>query len=154
MKIREATIKDYDELFKLKLESKKEERKLNKELQPIKKVKSYYSKYLKNDLESEWRKVFVATENKEIVGLITCKTYRTLYIAGYKRVGYISNVYIKKGFRRKGIAEKLINKATIWFKKRKAEKISLEIYENNSAAKYLYKKLNFKNYSIKMRKEI
>jgi len=154
MKIRKATIKDYDELFQLKLESKEEERKWNKQLQPIKKVRSYYAKYLKNDLESKWRRVFVAIEKKEIVGLITCKTYRTLYIAGYKRVGYISNLYIKKGVRRKGVAEKLIKTATAWFKKRKAEQIGLEIYENNSAAISLYKKLKFKNYSIKMRKNI
>jgi len=154
MKIREATLKDYEELFLLKLESKKEERKWNKELRPLKEAKKYYSEYLKNDLESKWRKVFVAIEKSEIVGLITCKTYRSLYVLGYKRFGYISNIYIKKDFRRKGIAEKLIKKATSWFKQRKAQKISLELYEKNKPAINLYHKLGFKNYSIKMRKKI
>ena len=154
MKIKEATIKDFDELLKLKLESKKEERKLNRELTPVEKVKKYYEEYLRNDLKSKWRAVFVAVENGNIIGVITGKTYRTLYIAGYKRVGHISNLFVSKEFRKKAVAQKLIKEVVKWFKKKKAVEIGLELYEHNVPAINLYHKLGFKNYSVKMRKKI
>ena len=48
MKIRKATTEDFDEVLKLKLESKEEERKFSKELQPVKKVKKNYFQNLLN----------------------------------------------------------------------------------------------------------
>ncbi len=154
MRVRKATQKDFDEILKLKLASKKEERKWNKELMPVEKVERYYKDYLANDLKSRWRIVLIAEEEDRIIGVITGRTYRTLYIAGYERFGYISNLYVKKEFRRKAVAKKLVSEITKWFKKRKAVKITLELYELNTPAISLYHKLGFSNYSIKMRKKI
>ncbi len=154
MEIRKTTIGDLHEVLKLKLESKEEERKFNQELEPVDEVKKYYKDYLKNDLQNKWRAVFVAIENNQIVGSITGKIYRTLYVCGFVRCGFISNVFVKKEFRKKSIAKKLIQALTGWFKELKATKISLELYENNIPAINLYRKLGFKNYSIKMRKKI
>jgi len=152
MEIRKATMQDFEEVLKIKLESKQEERSINKELKPVEEVKEYYKGYLRNDLSRDWRAIFIAIENNKVIGLITGKIYRTLKIAGYERCGYISNLYVKEEFRKKGIAEKLVEEATAWFKRKGAVKISLEIYEINDKAVNLYHKLGFKNYSVKMKK--
>ena len=154
MEIRKATMEDFDEVLKLKLESKEEERKFNEELEPVEKVKKHYEEYLKNDLKSKWRAIFVAIKDNQIVGSVTGKIYRTLYVCGFERCGFISNVFVKKEFRKQSIAKKLVEALTNWFKEMKATKLSLELYENNIPAINLYHKLGFKNYSIKMRKEI
>jgi len=154
MEIKKATMDDFNEVLNLKLESKTEERKLNEELEPVEKVKKHYEEYLKNDLQSKWRAVFVAIEDNQIIGLATGKIYRTLYVCGFERCGFISNVFVKKEFRKRNIAKKLIEELIKWFKEMKATKLSLELYENNIPAINLYHKLGFKNYSIKMRKNI
>lgn len=154
MEIRKATMKDFEEVLKIKLESKEEERKFNDELESVEKVKKHYEEYLKNDLNSEWRAIFIAIEDKQTIGFVTGKIYRTLYVCGFQRCGFISNVFVKKQFRKRKIAEKLIFEMIDWFKKKNATQLSLELYENNVPAINLYHKLGFKNYSIKMRKKI
>ena len=154
MKIKKATIKDFDEVLNLKFASKIEERKFNKKLMPVNKAKRYYKEYLKNDLTNRWRAIFVFIKNKEIVGIVVGKIFKTLKVTGYERCGFISNVYVKKEYRRKGIAKKLIKEIIGWFKKKGATKISLELYKDNIAAIKLYHKFGFKDYTIKMKKKI
>lgn len=154
MEIREATIKDFDEILKIKLEAKEEEREFNQFLKPVRDVKEHYEKYLRNDLASEWRAVFIAENNSKLIGLVVGKIYRTLKISGYERSGYISNVYIKKEFRRKGIACKLVEEVIKWFKQRGATNITLEIYKSNKAAISLYHKFGFLEYYIMLKKKI
>ncbi len=152
MEIKQASLKDFDEIIKLKLESKEEERDFNRNLKPVEDVKMHYEKYLRNDLSSEWRVVFIAEEEGTIVGLVVGKIYRTLKIAGYERSGYISNVYVKKKSRRKGIGLKLVEKVVEWFKQKGATNITLELYKDNDAAVNLYQRLGFKEHTIIMKK--
>ncbi len=154
MEIREATIKDFDGILNIKLEAKEEEREFNQFLKPVRDVKEHYEKYLRNDLNSEWRAVFVAEDNCKIIGLVVGKIYRTLKISGYERSGYISNVYIKKEFRGKGIACKLVEEVIKWFKQKGATNITLEIYKNNKAAINLYQKFGFLEHCITLKKKI
>jgi ribosomal protein S18 acetylase RimI-like enzyme len=154
MKIREATQKDFDQLFKLKLASKEEERKLNKDLEPVTKVKKYYNEYLLNDLKSDYRKLFIALDETKIVGVILVKRFRSLKVAGYKKRGYLSNLYIAPTYRKRGLGKKLTAKAISWLRSIGATEATLEIYDKNLAAKQLYEKLGFKTYSVKMMKGI
>ncbi|MFH2027822.1 MAG: GNAT family N-acetyltransferase [Nanoarchaeota archaeon] len=154
MEIKKATLEDYESVLSLKIKSKEEERELNKELKSIDDAKMSYAAYLRNDLRGEWRSVFIAKENTKIIGMIVGKIYRSLKIAGYERCGHISNLYIEKDFRKKGISKKLVDELTDWFKKRDVKKLTLELYENNNPAINLYHNLGFKNYSIKMKKSI
>lgn len=154
MEIRKADLKDFDELLKLKLESKEEERKFNNSLKPVQDVKDYYEVYLRNDLSSDWRAVFVAEENNSMIGLAVGKIYRTLRVAGHERSGYLSNVYVKKEFRRKGIGLELTKEILNWFKQKGSTNVTLEIYPGNTAAVGLYQKFGFKNHCFIMKSRI
>jgi len=154
MKIRDAESGDFEQLLKLKLDSKEEERKLNKELEPVAKVKKHYAEYLNNDLKSAYRKLLVATDKSDIVGVILVKLFRSLKVAGYKKRGYLSNLYVVPEYRKQGVGRKLTAKAISWLKSVGADEATLEIYENNLAARMLYEKLGFTTYSVKMMKRI
>lgn len=154
MVIRIATLDDLDEILKLKIQIKDNEKKYNDSLEDFDKVKKHYIQYTKNDINGKYRRLLVATINGKIVGMILGKQYRSLKISGYKLRGYISNLYVEKKHRKKGIAKELIDSLILWFKEKGVKEMTLEIYSDNKVAIDLYKKIGFTNYSIKMFKKI
>lgn len=152
--IRKATIKDFERLKKIKMLSKKEELRYSKTLKPISKSKKYYLEYLKLDLTEPNRVVFIALENKKIVGIILGKFFKPLRISKYRKKGHISNLYVDKAYRNKGIAEKLILEVMKWLKENNVQHASLEIHIDNVAAQNLYRKLGFRDFTIKLIKGI
>ncbi len=154
VKIKKATMDDSDELFKLKLEAKKHERQLNKELKPIHEVKSHYREYLEKDIDNEHRAVFIAIIDNEIVGMIIGRIYRSLRVVGYERRATMGNLYVKEKCRRKGVAKKLINGLTKWCKSKKAKTITLSVYSENKVVQEIYKRAGFKETFVTMHKKI
>ena len=117
MRIRKATLNDFEALKKFKILSKKEELKYSETLKPLKDTKKKYLEFLKIDLTRQWRAIFVAVENKKIVGMIIGKRYNAISISKFKRKGYMSNLYIDKNYRKKGIGKKLLLHTLKWLKK-------------------------------------
>ena len=154
MRIRKATLEDFEALKKFKILSKKEELKYSETLKPLKDTKKKYLEFLKIDLERQWRAIFVAVENKKIVGMIIGKRYNAISISKYKRKGYMSNLYINKNYRKKGIGKKLMLHTLKWLKKQGVEHVSLEIHTKNLVAQEVARKIGFKDYTIKMTKNI
>jgi ribosomal protein S18 acetylase RimI-like enzyme len=154
MKVRQANIEDLDEIFQIKLDSKKEERKVNKDMIPINKSKEDFYKYLKKDLESKYRAVFIALDGKEVVGIIIGRIYRSLKVLGYERRASLGNLFVKKEYRKKGIAKKLINALTKWCKKEEVKKITLSVYPQNTHIHEMYSKNGFKEFCTIMHKKL
>ena len=154
MRIRKATLDDFEALKKFKMLSKKEELKYSETLKPLKGTKNKYLEFLKTDLTRQWRAIFVAVENKKIVGMIIGKRYNAISISKFKRKGYMSNLYIDKNYRKKGIGKKLLFHTLKWLKKQGVKHVSLEIHKKNSAAQNLSRKIGFKDYTIKLTKNL
>lgn len=154
MGIRKATIKDFERLKDIKIKSKIWERKYNKSLKPIDKVKKRYFYYLKKDLIFKDRAIFIVIKNDKIIGMILGKIVNTLSIIKFKKRGYISNLYILPKYRRKGIAKKLVRELIEWFKSHNIKNLRLEVYSKNKPALNIYDKLGFKEYAIKMKKDL
>lgn len=154
MEIRKATIEDFEKLKDMKLRSKRSERKHNKSLKPIDEVKRRYFSYLKKDLTFDNRAVIVAVENNKIIAMILGKIVDNLPIAKLKKRGYISNLYVLPGYRRRGVAQRLVTELIKWFRVNNIENLRLELYSKNKPALNIYDKLGFKEYAIKMKKSI
>ena len=75
------------------------------------------------------------SDEKELVGVITCST--TLFDAD------IESVFVKKEFRKQGLASLLINGLENELKEKKIEKIFLEVRKSNLPAQNLYIKHGF-----------
>jgi len=153
MKIRKATMDDFEELLKFRLLSKKEELKYSDTLKPLSESRKYFKEYLNLDLTKPDRVIFVVVEDDKIVGSILAKFFTPLRISKYSKKGYLSNLYIDKVYRRKGIANKLMLKALGWLSKNKVSFISGEIHIKNNASRKLLSGVGFKEYTIKMVKK-
>ena len=154
MEIRKATVKDFERLKDIKIKSKIWERKYNKSLKPIDKVKKRYFYYLKKDLTFKDRAIFIAIKNDKIIGMILGKIVNTLPIIKFEKRGYISNLYILSKHRRKGMAKKLVRELMGWFRAHNIKGLRLEVYSKNKPALNIYNKLGFKEYAIKMKKDL
>jgi ribosomal protein S18 acetylase RimI-like enzyme len=152
--VRRAVKDDFNSLKEIKLLSKKEELKYSESIKPIDENKEDYFRYLKKDLKYINRGLFMALSGDRVVGMILAQYYSPLPISKYCRKGYISNLFVVKDFREKGIAKKLIEKGLEWLKKNKTKHVSLEIHVDNKAALKIYRKYGFKDYTLKLSKEI
>lgn len=153
MKIRQATMKDFKELFKFRLLSKKEELKYSDTLKPLNQSTKFFKEYLELDLTKPDRILFVAIEDDKIVGSILSKFFTPLRISKYKKKGYMSNLFIDKNYRKKGIALKLMKTGLKWLKDNNVHYISGEIHKDNTASQKLLAKVGFTNYTVKMIKK-
>jgi ribosomal protein S18 acetylase RimI-like enzyme len=154
MRIRKATIRDYEILKNMKLLSKREELRYSESLKPIRKTKKHYCNYLEVDLTRINRVIFIALENKKILGMVLGQYFRPLPISKFNKKGYISNLYVHKDYRKRGIGKKLVNRLMRWFKENAVHYISLEIHVKNRVAQKLYKDLGFEDYTIKLTRRI
>lgn len=80
--------------------------------------------------------LFVCQIENEIVGYIDS-------IIGKWGVGFISGIYVKPEFRRKGIGEKLVSKTLATFAENNCHKVRLEVFASNQRAIEFYTKQNF-----------
>ena len=90
---------------------------------------------LKSELDNNNSLYFVAKEEKEIVGFVG-----TLINVDFTE---ITNIVVKKDFRKLGIGKMLLEKIIEETKKINKEMIYLEVNENNDGAINLYKKYRF-----------
>ena len=90
---------------------------------------------LKSELDNNNSLYFVAKEEKEIVGFVG-----TLINVDFTE---ITNIVVKKDFRKLGIGKMLLEKIIEETKKINKEMIYLEVNENNEGAINLYKKYRF-----------
>ncbi|MBD3164279.1 GNAT family N-acetyltransferase [Candidatus Woesearchaeota archaeon] len=154
IKIRRAAMEDFEGLKKIKLLSKKEEFRYSGAIRLIEDNKEDYFNYLKKDIKYINRGLFIVVKGKKIVGMILAQYFKPLPISKYSRKGYISNLYILKEYRKKGLGGKLIETALDWLKNNKTKHVSLEIHVDNKKALQLYRKFGFKDYTVKLSKEL
>ena len=85
--------------------------------------------------------------NDEIVGYILIRKLNY-------NVCLLDGLYVLENYRNKGIANKLIEEAIDRCKKMNVKYVDINVMEKNEIAKHIYKKLDFTEYEIKMRKDI
>ena len=152
MEIRQATVDDFELLKDLKLKAKASERRHNKSLRTIAATRERYFGYLKNDLASKDRAVFMALEEGTPVGIVTGRVHRTLLIQKARKKGHISNLFVASGHRKKGIATALLESLVKWFHDKSVTDLRLGVYVKNTVARDLFLRLGFREYAIEMKK--
>ncbi|MCD8511010.1 MAG: GNAT family N-acetyltransferase [Bacillus sp. (in: Bacteria)] len=85
--------------------------------------------------------IFVAETNGQIVGCAFLNSGIGLDKGG--RYIWLNDLYVKKDFRRQGIAKKLLLKVLYWAEQEGFKGIELETGINNAATKKLYNSLGF-----------
>jgi len=110
---------------------------------------------LKDDMADRSRRIFIAVENKKIIGFIAGEIIGCfLPISKIKKVGYISGAYVDDEYRNKGIMKKLEKMITIFFKEHDLEFAELNVISNNFIGKKSWDKLGYNTFREQMRKKL
>ena len=94
----------------------------------------------------------VARSHNKLLGWILLDRSYDYFIN--KEVGWINDIYVKKEYRKNGIAKRLIFEGIKEFRKKGFLEVSLNVYSTNKHAISLYKSLGFQEASKLMTKTI
>lgn len=103
--------------------------------------------YFKKIMNDENIKLLAYYVDKKIVGYVLIKKLDN-------NICLLDGLYVLEEYRKKGIAKKLLNEALIKCRKYKVKYVDINVMYENEIAKSMYKKMNFKEFEIKLRKEI
>ncbi len=154
MVIRKATLDDLERVKDLKLQAKASEARYNTSLGPLAENRERYVRYLREDLASEDRAVFVAIDGGEAVGIITGRIHTTLPIRVHREQGNISNLFVASHYRGRGVAGKLVEELLRWFRGKAIADVYLGVHCGNAPALKTFRKLGFQDYLIEFKKDI
>lgn len=162
MMIREATVKDVPAIVMLWEEFMKEHDKTviknNPKIRPylIKKRSAsiIFEKFARKSILSKNSAVHVAEVNGTPVGYSLIRVKGTIPVFRLEKIGYICDLFVEKEFRNRKISSGLMNEAMRWFKKMGIKHVSLAVYKDNEFAHSIYKKWDFIDNQIEMRRKI
>lgn len=109
-------------------------------------------KFFKKNFNDKFLKFFICREEGKLVA------YALIGIEeDNSSEGFVSELFVKPEFRKKGIATKLLKMSFKELKKRKCKDISITVHSENTKAVKLYKKFGFernKSYFVDFVKKI
>jgi ribosomal protein S18 acetylase RimI-like enzyme len=105
--------------------------------------KKRWSKYLREKFDEISTKLIVAEEDGKIVAFMLCLLEPNYPIFKERKIGVISDVYVKEERRRKGLAKKMLDVAIAWFKKNKIRTVRLNVAAANLEARAAWRMLGF-----------
>jgi ribosomal protein S18 acetylase RimI-like enzyme len=113
-----------------------------------------WEKYLRELMKSENNLILVALERNTVVGfsISQISTYPPVFIN--KTYGFISDIAVKSGYRRKGIGEKMLAEIFNWFESHGIDRIELSVAAGNETGYSFWKKHGFKDFSHKLYMDI
>ena len=162
MTIKEAEVSDVSSIVKLWIEFMNEHDKIviseNSELQEFEvkedNMEKSYEEFLKSHIDSPDGTIFIALEDNIIIGYTLIFIKDEIPIYKNKKIGYISDLYVKRDYRTKAISSELKDKSFEWFKGKGIKFIAVPLYPDNKHAHSVYKKWGFFDYKVEMRKKI
>jgi len=160
--VREAGFKDIPEIVGLWTEFMALHDKIvlgrNKKLGPYiakrKAASDNYRNFLQEKLKSKKGTVFLAEVDGKPAGFTLVFEKDEIPIFEIKKIGYVSDLFVKEEFRGLGISSKLRDKAINWFKKKGLKHMSIGLYNDNEFAHSVYKRWGFFDYKVEMRRQI
>lgn len=162
MQIRKATIADVESIVNLWEQFLSEHDAIvgtnNPQLKAINlrndEARLLYEKFLLDNIRSENGAVFIAEDNGQIIGYSLGLIKNEVPIFKIKQYGHISDMYVCKNHRNRGISSKLKDEMFAWFRNKGVEYASIGFYADNHKAREIYKKWRFFDYKIEARVRI
>ena len=128
----------------------KDEKKYDDNINDNISINNFYDNLYLNDNN----KLFIAVDNDKSIGYIYLKITEPEKEAQLYKEVFIDAVYVEEEYRNKGIATSLINKAKEYSKEISAKNISINVLINNEKAYNLYKKLEFNDFSVRLKQDL
>ncbi len=113
-----------------------------------------YKAFITKQLKGGKGAIFIAEIDGKVAGFTLIIIKDEIPIFKIEKIGHISDLFVKKEHRGKGLGSKLIDESIKWFKKNKLKHVSVLLYADNEHAHLVYKKKGFFDYKIEMRRSI
>ena len=156
MNLREAKLKVVSAIEDIYVKGVRDEGKLQFSGEKIKEflgdIKRFKKKRLeefKKDIKSSLKYVVVIEEKGEIIGFGIANVNKE-----NKKFGATPMIYVKKEFRKKGVASKIKKELLKWLKSKKVKYVSTGMFIKNKPSINLNKKFGFKIVAIRMQKDL
>jgi len=106
----------------------------------------FFEKYLKGFMESEESQVLVALDGKQVVGYSIARVAHHSPVFQPRIYGDITEIAVKKEYRRRSIGEVLLSKMKKWFTQQGINRIETRVSTRNEVACLFWKKHGFQRY--------
>ncbi|MFQ6129338.1 MAG: GNAT family N-acetyltransferase [Candidatus Hadarchaeaceae archaeon] len=155
MKIRKVKPEEVSQIADLQQGLMLREKKIDPTYFDISKyAKKRFVEFAKKKIENRNSRLLVAIVDDKIVAYILGWVKERPPVLKLKTIGYISDCFVMKKFRRKGIGEKLVQRMLAWFKTKKLSHAELIVTSRNKLGLSVWKDLGFKEYRKIMRRKI
>jgi ribosomal protein S18 acetylase RimI-like enzyme len=151
IEIREGRIDDLGAVVDLWEELVEHHGRLSPQFAPAADSREKWSKYLAKKFSEKSTKLIIAQEDGEIVGFMLCLLSPNAPIFKERTLGLISDVYVRKERRQKGVAKEMLKVGLRWFMKNKVKSVQLSVAAANFEARAVWGQLGFKPHMIQKR---
>lgn len=154
MVIRKAKLRDVKQVTEYGVSLLKLHHEFDPYFAPAKNVYEVYRKFFKGCIYSKNRRLLVAVEKGEIVGYAIGELSSRPPVFKIRKIGFVSDIFVEKKFRKLGIAKQFLRELKIWFKSKKLKHIELTVHVKNEVGKKAWAKYGLEDYIIKKRVEM
>ncbi len=152
MIIRQATIKDLENVKEIRKEFFIDELKYNSALNA-----NWVNRGLGIDtykiLSGKHSICYIAVEKNKIIGYAAGGIEKLPAFYKFRKRGHLFSIFIKKNYRGRGIGKKLMQKVNGWFSKNNIEYKVLFVFPRNRNSHKIYKHVGYEDVAIIMRKK-
>jgi len=154
MKIREAKLKDVEEISYLNSLLMKYHLRFDKYWAVKKNARKQFANYMKKMIRSPNAFVIVAEDNRKIVGYTFGKIIKHPPVLKIERAGHLNDMFVLESYRRKGTGSKMTHELFKWFKSKGLDYAELDVDFRNKVGMRAWKSLGFKENTVEMKRKI
>jgi len=154
MKIIEAKKKDINCIIKMNKEMADYHWKIDNYYKSGREIEFGFKKWILKNFGKRNFKILIAKEKNKILGYGIAEIKKPKPYIRPKKIGHLTNLYVKEKYRRHGIGRQIFDKFLEWFKSREIKHIELSVDSRNQIGISAYQKYGFFEYQKKMRMDL
>jgi ribosomal protein S18 acetylase RimI-like enzyme len=113
-----------------------------------------FRKFVQKNIRSKNGIVFIGESNGHLIGYSLALVKDNVGVYKTRRVGYISDLFVRKKHRSSKISSKFKDEIFRCFMKKGIKHISIAVHKENKLAYSIYRKWGFLDYHIELRRKI
>ncbi|MFC1768559.1 GNAT family N-acetyltransferase [Nanoarchaeota archaeon] len=116
--------------------------------------RSIVEEFYKKHIRSKNGQVFIAEDKGKPIGYCLVYIDNNIPVFELEKLGYISDMFLLKEYRRKGISSLFFKESKKWCKKKGLKYMSINVNSVNSVARKVYRSWGFEDQRIEMRMRV
>jgi len=151
IKIRDATEKDLKGIVELWEMLVEQHRTYSDHFTIARDGRRKWAHYLRQKFTEPSTKLIVAEGEEELVGFMMCLLSPQESIFAEKATGVVSDAFVRKDRRKKGVMKEMLRVALRWFDKNKMKSVEVSVAAANLEARAAWGQLGFKPFLVRKR---